>query len=53
MKVLQDVVRAHYPKLQDVAPETPPELVAVVERCLAKEPSKRYRTCADLAREKK
>ena len=51
MKVLQDVVRAEYPRLQDVAPETPPELVAVVERCLAKEPSKRYRTCADLARD--
>ena len=35
MKVLQDVVQAQYPKLQDVAPETPSDLVAVVERCPA------------------
>ena len=49
MKVLQAVVRTEYPPLQDVAPYVPSELVAVVERCLEKEPGRRYRTCADLA----
>ena len=49
MKVLQAVVRTEYPPLQDVAPYVPSELVAVVERCLEKDPGKRYRTCADLA----
>ena len=49
MKVLQAVVRSEYPPLQDVAPTVPSELVAVVERCLEKEPGRRYRTCADLS----
>jgi Tol biopolymer transport system component len=49
MKVLQAVVRSEYPPLQDVAPFVPSELVAVVERCLEKEPGRRYRTCSDLA----
>jgi Tol biopolymer transport system component len=49
MKVLQAVVRSEYPPLRDVAPAVPSELAAVVERCLEREPGRRYRTCADLA----
>ncbi len=49
MKVLQAVVRAQYPSLAEVAPTTPSDLVAVVERCLEKEPARRYRSCSDLA----
>jgi len=49
MKVLQAVVRSEYPPLQDVAPDVPSDMVAVVERCLEKEPGRRYRTAADLA----
>jgi len=49
MKVLQAVVRAEYPPLEDVAPNVPSDLVAVVERCLEKDPARRYRTAADLA----
>ena len=51
MKVLQAVVRSEYPPLDEVAPETPPELVAVVERCLQRDPARRYRCSADLARD--
>lgn len=51
MKVLQDVSRSEYPRLHDVAPNTPSDLVAVVDRCLMKDPARRYRTCTDLARD--
>jgi len=51
MQVLQSVARSDYPPLEEVAPDTPPELVAVVERCLEKEPARRYRSSADLARD--
>ncbi len=49
MIVLQAVVRSDYRPLAEVAPETPPDLVAVIERCLSREPEKRYRSIADLA----
>ncbi len=49
MKVLQAVVRSEYPPLQDVAPNVPSDLVAVVEHCLEKDAGRRYRTAADLA----
>ncbi len=49
MQVLQSVVRTDYRPLADVAPETPPELIAVVERCMAREPKRRYRSSLDLA----
>ncbi|MDH3816870.1 MAG: hypothetical protein OEV48_20465, partial [Acidobacteriota bacterium] len=34
-----------------MAPQTPQELVAVVERCLEREPERRYRSTADLAKD--
>jgi serine/threonine protein kinase len=51
LEVLQAVVRAEYKPLSEVAPQTPQELVAVVERCLEREPERRYRSSADLARD--
>jgi hypothetical protein len=51
MKVLQAVVQSDYRPLADVAPEIPPELVAVVDRCLEKDPNRRYRSSVDLARD--
>jgi serine/threonine protein kinase len=51
MQVLQAVVRSDYRPLVEVAPETPPDLVAVVDRCLEREPERRYRSIADLARD--
>jgi serine/threonine protein kinase/Tol biopolymer transport system component len=51
LEVLQAVVRAEYRPLSEVAPRTPSELVAIVERCLAREPERRYRSNADLARD--
>ena len=51
MKVLQAVVQSDYRSLAEVAPEIPSELVAVVERCLEKDPGRRYRSSVDLARD--
>ncbi|MFV2071582.1 MAG: protein kinase [Thermoanaerobaculales bacterium] len=49
MQVLQAVVRSDYRPLEEVAPETPPELTAVVERCLQRDQSRRYPNSASLA----
>jgi TolB-like protein len=35
--------------LREVAPQTPSELVAIVERCLRKQPSERWRSAGELA----
>ena len=51
LEVLQAVVRSEYRPLGEVAPQTPQELVAVVDRCLEREPERRYRSTADLARD--
>jgi len=51
MRVLQSVVHSDYRPLMEVSPDTPSDLIAVVERCLEREPSRRYRTCAALARD--
>ncbi|MEO7041361.1 MAG: serine/threonine-protein kinase [Gemmatimonadaceae bacterium] len=37
------------PRLNDVAPNVPHELTAIVDRCLQKDPAKRYQTGEDLA----
>ena len=37
--------------LAEVAPDTPVELVTIVDRCLAKDPAKRYASTQDLARD--
>jgi hypothetical protein len=51
MEVLQAVVRTEYTPLEEVAPDVPHELIAVVDRCLAREPSKRYGSSVELARD--
>ncbi len=51
LQVLQAVVRSDYRPLTEVSPQTPQELAAVVERCLEREPNRRYRSNADLARD--
>jgi len=51
MRVLQAVVQSDYRPLADVAPETPQDLIAVVQRCLEKDPNRRYRSSVDLARD--
>ncbi len=51
LQVLQAVVRSEYRPLVEVAPQAPQEMVAIVERCLEREPERRYRSTADLARD--
>jgi serine/threonine protein kinase len=51
LQVLQAVVRAEYRPLAEVAPQMPQEMVAVLERCLERDPERRYRSTADLARD--
>ena len=36
------------PKLGTVAPNVPPSLAAIIDRCIAKDPADRFQTCADL-----
>ncbi len=49
MQVLQAVVRCRIAPLEEVAPDTPAPLAAIVERCLQREPDRRYASAADLA----
>ena len=42
-------VNTQPPHLRDVAPDVPYELAVIVDRCLQKDPAKRYRTGEDLA----
>jgi hypothetical protein len=49
--VLYQILNERQPKLQDVAPDVPPEIVAIVDRCLEKKPERRFQSCADLLRE--
>jgi len=49
LQVLQAVVRCDPPPLAETAPDAPPALSRVVERCLAPDPARRYPSCAELA----
>jgi serine/threonine protein kinase/dipeptidyl aminopeptidase/acylaminoacyl peptidase len=51
MRVLQSVVKCDFRPLEGVAPDLPPGLVAVVERCLKREPGQRYQDAASLTRD--
>jgi eukaryotic-like serine/threonine-protein kinase len=45
----RDAARA-FPSLAVAAPRTPPGLVAIIDRCLAKPPERRFQTAAELLR---
>ncbi len=51
MRVLQSVVQCEYTPLAELAPDLSPSLVHVVERCLQKDPTRRYANCQELARD--
>lgn len=48
VEVLAAVLKGTYPSLLEVAPNAPPELVAICERALAKDVDQRYQTAAAL-----
>ena len=43
------IVNGEFPPLASLRTDLPPELIAVVERCLRREPGARYPDCQDLA----
>jgi len=49
MSIMLKHVNEAVPDLRLLSPNTPPDLVAVIERCLAKDPDKRFPTGGDLA----
>ncbi len=51
MRVLQAVVHCDYPRLEEIRPDLPAALVAVIERCLARDPNRRYASAESLARD--
>ena len=51
MRVLQAVVRCRYTPLEDLAPGLPPAIYEIVERCMASDASKRYKTANELGQD--
>jgi Tol biopolymer transport system component len=51
VQVMQAVARSSCPPLRQVAPQTPDALAAVVDRCLQREPARRYSDAAELAQD--
>ena len=49
VQVMQAVAKTSYPPLRQVAPDVPDAMAAVVERCLQRDPGKRYPDAAELA----
>jgi len=49
--VLYQILNERQPSLQEVAPDVPADLVAVIDRCLEKKPERRFASCADLLHE--
>ena len=49
--VLYQILHEPPPSLRTAAPEAPPEIVAVVEKCLEKKPERRYSRCTDVLRD--
>lgn len=49
LALLAAVVSDPLPNIRDKRPDVPPELAAVIERCLEKKPEHRYQTVAELA----
>ncbi|MCK5377940.1 MAG: serine/threonine-protein kinase [Acidobacteria bacterium] len=42
VQVLQSVIKCQYPSIAEVAVGAPPALAAIIERCLEKDPGRRY-----------
>src|SRR4030095_16404159 len=49
--VLYQILNEHQPPLREASPETPPEIVAIIDRCLEKKPERRYPGCTELLRD--
>jgi eukaryotic-like serine/threonine-protein kinase len=45
------VLDEDYPRLRTIVPSVPPELEQVIDRCLAKDPQRRYRSTYELRRD--
>ena len=51
VQTMAAIVDTEPESLAELAPDTPIELVTIVDRCLAKDPAKRYASTQDLARD--
>lgn len=51
MRVLQAVVRCQHAAVEDLAPGLPREIYEIVDRCMEREPSKRYASAVELGRD--
>ncbi len=51
VQVLQSVIRCDYVKLENVAPDTPQALRAIVARCMERDPERRYPDARSLVRD--
>jgi TolB-like protein len=51
VETLTAILREEPPAVGSLNPQTPPGLARIVERCLAKDPSRRYASTLDLARD--
>ncbi|NOZ77999.1 MAG: protein kinase [Acidobacteria bacterium] len=49
--VLEQVAKAKKPAIEEVAPQLPPSLVAIIERCMEKNPERRYADGEELAQD--
>ncbi len=50
LETMHKVARGEYTPLGEVAPELPPHLAVVIERCLQREPEKRFQDALEVAR---
>ena len=48
-QVLASILRDNAPSLRDLRPDLPPAFIAIVERCLQKDPAQRFQRVDDLA----
>lgn len=51
IKVLQSVIKCQYPPLDQSAPGVPPALAAIIERCMERDPTRRYPDADALVRD--
>ncbi len=49
--VLEQVAKAKRPAIEELAPTLPPSLVAIIERCMEKNPARRYADGSELAQD--